>query len=105
MSNTQTISVGHTLSLALVILDQNGNPMITPPAITGAGWTDTNSAAETLTASADGQTASAVAIAPGPDTINVGLVAGGVSLTGSLAVEVDPAPQVPSGVSIVATVS
>jgi hypothetical protein len=101
-----TLAVGHTLNMALVFLDQNGNPMLTPVVPDAApSWTDTTSATETLTVSGSGLTAVGTPVAPGTDTVSVALAVGGVSFTATLDVTVTSAPQVLTSVSIAPTVS
>ena len=105
MASPVTLSMGHKLDLSFLILDQNGNPMLTQPAPDAAPvWSDTTPATETLAAAASGLTAVATPVAPGTDTINLSLVIGGKALTASLPVEVDAAPQVATSVVIVPAV-
>ena len=100
---TTVVTVGHKIDLAIIYLDQNGNPMLTPPAPDSVTWSNTNPAAETLASA--GSTATATAIAPGADEIDLAVVVGGVTFSAALAVEVDPAPQVLTSVQIEPTVS
>jgi hypothetical protein len=98
------VTVGHTVSFALVFLDQNGNPMLTTPVPDAPPvWTDTTQATGTLTAS--GNTASEVANAAGSDTVNVALSVGGVAFTASIGITVQAAAQVLTSVGITATVA
>ena len=101
MATTDT--VGQTLPLSLVYLDQNGAPMATPPTPDSPpSWSDTTPATETLTVAPDGMTATALAVAAGTDTVGVTVVVGGKTFSASLAVTVTPAPQVLTSVEIVA---
>jgi hypothetical protein len=100
-----TLSVGHKLQLAILYLDQNGNPMVTTPvADAPPSWTNSTPTTETLVVAGDGQTAVATAVAPGSDTINLSLDVGGVAFSATLAVTVQAAPQVLSSIAIDATV-
>ena len=100
-----TITLGHKLSLALQVLDQNGNPMLATVAFDAVPtWANTTPATETLLASGDGQSATATPVAVGPDTISVSCIIGGKTFTATLSVEVDPAAQVPTSIVIVPTV-
>ena len=102
---TTVLTIGHKLGLALQVLDQNGNPMLTPVTFDAAPvWANTTPATETLSAAADGQSATGTPVAPGADLISVSFTIGGVPFSATLAVEVDAAPQVPTSAVIVATV-
>jgi hypothetical protein len=103
MSTPVTVSVGHTVNCSLVFLDQNSNPMLVAPTPDSPPtWSDSTPATETLTAG--GLTASALAIAPGGDTISVSVSVGGVTFGATLGVTVTPAAQILSSVSISTTV-
>jgi hypothetical protein len=103
VSTPVTVSVGHNVQCSLVFLDQNGNPMLTTPTPDSPPtWSDSTPATETLTAG--GLTASALAIAPGGDTISVSVSVGGVTFGATLGVTVTAAPQTLTSVSIAATV-
>ncbi len=103
MSTPVTVSVGHTVNCALVFLDQNSNPMLTTPTPDSPPtWSDSTPATETL--SPGGLTASALAIAPGGDTISVSVTVNAVSYGATLGVTVTPAPQQLTSVSIATTV-
>ena len=96
-----TVNVGHTVSFALVYLDQNGNPMLTAPTPDSPPvWSDTTPATGTLTAAASGLTASELAIAAGTDTVNVTVTVGGKTFTASVDLAVAAAPQVLTTVGI-----
>ncbi len=103
MSNID-VTVGHKVSMTLVFLDQNGNPMLTPVAPDAVPtWSDTTPATGTLSAGADGLSASELAVAAGTDVVNVSLAVGGVAFAASLGITVAEAPQVLTSVSITAT--
>lgn len=100
-----TVTLGHNIGLSLTVLDQNGNPLLTPPTFDAPPvWTNTTPATETLKVAADGATAEADTVAAGTDVISVDAKIGGVDFTATLAVEVDAAPQVPTSLVINATV-
>jgi len=101
-----TVTVGHTIALAIAYLDQNGNPMLTTPTPDAAPqWSNTTPATETLVAAADGNSAVATAVAAGNDVINLALAVGGKQFTATLAVTVAAVPQVLTSIAIVPTVS
>jgi hypothetical protein len=103
MSTPVTVSVGHTVNCSLVFLDQNSNPMLVQPTPDSPpAWSDSTPATETLTAG--GLTASALAIAPGGDTISVSVSVGGVTFGATLGVTVTAAPQTLTSISIAAVV-
>lgn len=96
-----TVSVGHQINCTIEFLDQNGNPMVTPPVPDAPPtWTNASTATDTLTAAANGLTATDVAVAPGTDTITVDLKVGGVDFTASVGVDVTAAPQVLTSIAI-----
>ena len=100
-----TLNIGHQLSLAVQVLDQNGNKMLVQPTFDAPPvWTNTTPATETVVADPTGLTAVGTPIAPGTDTISVSFSIGGVPFSSGLAVTVDPAPQVATSAAIVATV-
>ena len=101
-----TVSVGHKVNMSLVFLDQNGNPMLTPPAPDSPPvWTDTTAATETIAPAADGLSCVGTAIATGGDTVSVTAVVAGASFAASLAVTVSPVAQVLTSIQIAATIS
>ncbi len=103
MSNID-VTVGHKVSMTLVFLDQNGNPMLTPVVPDAVPtWSDSTPATGTLSAGADGLSASELAVAAGTDVVNVSLAVGGVAFAASLGITVAEAPQVLTSVSITAT--
>ena len=100
------VTVGHTVSMKLVFLDQNGNPMLTAVTPDAApAWSDTTPATGTLTVGADGLSATELAITAGADVVNVSLAVGGVAFAASLGITAAAAPQVLTSVQILATVS
>lgn len=101
-----TLSVGHTLNMSIQFLDQNGNPMLTPPTPDSPpSWSDTTSATETLAPAANGLSCVGTPIAAGSDVVNLSVVVGGQTFSATLDVTVDAAPQVLTSVAIAATVS
>src|SRR5690242_19198695 len=98
------VTVGHKVTMNLVFLDQNGNPMlttVTPDAV--PTWTDTTPATGTLTAGADGLSATELAIAAGTDVVNVSVTVGGVAFAASLGITSTAVPQVLTSIQINAT--
>ncbi len=80
---------GQTLPLSIEYLDQNGTPMAVSPLLdVPPSWANNTPATETLTASPDGLTASALAVAAGTDTVRVSLSVGGVQFSATLDVTV-----------------
>lgn len=101
-----TLEVGQTLNMALVFLDQAGNPMTTTPTPDSPpAWVDSTPATETLTVDGTGLAATGTPLAPGTDTVSVTVVVGGVSFSASLDVTVTAAPQVLTSIAIVPTVA
>lgn len=97
----QTLNVGQTDELSIVFLDQNGQPMATSPTVDAPpGWSNTDSATDSITVSADGLTATLTALAAGTDSVNLTLAVQGKSFSASLDVTVVPAPQVLTSVEI-----
>lgn len=99
------LSLGHNVECTLVVLDQNGNPMLTPVAFAAPPvWSNTTPAVETIVPSADGLTCEGTLLTVGTDSITVTatLPGGTAPLTASVAVTVDPAPQVATSLSIAA---
>jgi hypothetical protein len=100
---TEIVTVGNTLDFSVVILDQNGVPLVTQPNLSGVTftWTQTTPATDTLTA--NGATATDVAVAVGTDTISVsatGIPGAAGPISGSLPLQVNAAPQVPTSLQI-----
>jgi hypothetical protein len=102
---TTVLTIGHKLGLALQVLDQNGNPMLTPVVFDAVpAWSNTTPATETLSVAADGQSATGTPVAPGTDLVSVSFTIGGVGFSATLAVEIDAAPQVPTSAVIIPTI-
>lgn len=100
-----TLAVGHKLELAIMFLDQNGNPMLVPPVPDATPtWTNTTPATEVLTPAASGLTAEGIPTAPGSDTVTLSIVVGGVTFNATLDVTVTASPQVLTSVGIAPTV-
>lgn len=105
MSTPVTVSVGHKVTASLVFLDQNANPMlIAPTPDSPPTWTDSTPATGTLTAAADGLSATEIANTTGTDTISVSVSVGGTTFSATLGVTVTPAPQVLTSVDLTSTV-
>lgn len=104
--NPVAVNVGHTVSMSIVWLDQNGNPMLTTPVPDAPpAGTDTTPSTGTLTVAPGGMTATELAIAAGTDTVDLSLSVGGEAFSASLGITVSAAAQVLTSVSIAATVS
>lgn len=110
MANSVAVNVGHKVSMSLLLLDQNGNPMLTQPTLDPSpapAWTGASvpasPAAGTLTPS--GATATFVAAEPGTENVGVTVDVGGDAFSASLAIVVSAAPQVLSAVEIVGSVT
>jgi hypothetical protein len=102
---TTILTIGHKLGLSIQVLDQNGNPMLTPVVYDAAPvWSNTTPATETLSVATDGQTATGTPVAPGLDTVSVSFSIGGKVFNASLGVEIDAAPQIATSAVIIATV-
>src|SRR5271154_4010124 len=70
-----TVNLGHTISMSIAFLDQNGNPMLTTPTPDSPPvWTNTTPATETVAAAANGLTAVATPVAVGTDTVNLAVI-------------------------------
>lgn len=99
-----TVNLGHKVECDFTVLDQNGNPMLTPVALDApAAWSNTTPATETIVASPDGTTCEGTTVAVGTDTISLAFAIGGVAFAASVDVVVAAAPQVPTSVVINAT--
>lgn len=97
------LSLGHKVECTLVVLDQNGNPLLTPVAFaTPPVWSNTTPATETILPSADGLTCEGTLLVVGTDVINVSatLPGGSAPVQASVAVTVDPAPQVATSIRV-----
>jgi hypothetical protein len=101
-----TLSVGHTDTITIQQLDQNGNPMLAPVTPdTPPVWTNTALTVETIAPAASGLSAVATPIAPGADVISVTLTVGGVTFTASLDETVTAAPQALTSIVLVPNVN
>jgi|SRR5271166_334350 len=101
-----TLSLGHTLSMSIAFMDQNGNPMLTTPTPDAApAWSDTTPATETLAPSGDGLTCTGTPVAVGTDTVSLALAVGGAAFSATLDVTVTAAPQVLTSIGIVPVVN
>jgi hypothetical protein len=101
------VTVGHTVIDTILFLDQNGNPMLVSPVPDSPPtWTkmapDTT---DTLAVSADGLTATILALAEGADTINLTVVVAGTSYAAKQDLNITAVPQVLTSVAIQATVN
>jgi hypothetical protein len=104
--STVNLNVGHTVSMSLVFLDQNGNPMlVTPTPDSAPVWSDTTPATGTLTAASSGLTAQEVALAVGTDEVEVSVVVGGATFQATVDLNVQAAPQVLTSVAIATEVN
>ena len=99
------VNVGHSVALSIKYLDQNGNPMITPPTPDASPPILWLSAKVVGTLVPSGATATYNATAPGNDDVEVQVQIGGTLFTASLAIEVDAVPQVFTSIAIGAVVS
>lgn len=95
------VSLGHNVTGKITFLDQHGNPMLTPVVPDAAPvWSNLATDVETVTASADGLSMSAVPAKVGVDTISVKVTVGGAEFAATLDVEVTPEVQVFTSVAI-----
>jgi hypothetical protein len=101
-----TVNVGHSVTMTLTYLDQNGNPMLTPPTPDSPpSWSDTTPATGTLTEQPGNLEAIETAVAPGNDVVSVSVVVGGQTFSASLGITVQAAPQVLTSVEITPVVN
>ena len=101
-----TLAVGHKLEMAIIFLDQNGNPMLVAPTVDSApNWTNTTGGTETIVPSASGLSCEATPLTSGTDTVSLSVTVGGVSFKTTLDVTVTAAAQVLTSVAIEPTVS
>ncbi len=102
-----TLDVGKTELLAISYLDQDGKEMLPAPTPDAPPvWSQLTPASETLTAAADGNTATAVGLAAGTDTVEVDLTVGGISFKATIDATINvvaPPAQVLTSIAIVAT--
>jgi hypothetical protein len=102
------LTVGHTATGVVAFLDQNGNPMLTPPVPDSPPtWTNNPvpAGADTLTPATNGLGATLVANDAGTDTVNFSVVVGGVTFSASTAVSISAAAQVLTSVALGWTVA
>lgn len=99
------VNVGHSVALSIQYLDQNGNPMITPPTPDPSPPILWMSAKVAGTITQSGAAATYKATAPGNDSVEVQVQIGGALFAASLAIEVDAVPQVFTSIAIGAVVS
>lgn len=101
-----TFNVGHTDTMTIAYLDQNGNPMlVTPTPDSPPTWVQTTPATDTLTVAASGLSAVALGLAAGTDVITLTVIVSGVTFTAVDDLTVTAAPQVLTSVAIVDTVA
>jgi len=100
------VTVGHEVIDTIVYMDQNGNPMlVTPVPDAPPVWANIAAATvDTLTVSADGSTATLVAVGAGVDSVALTLNVGGVAFSATQQLNITAAPQVLTSVGIAATV-
>ena len=80
-----TQNVGQTTSFSIAYFDQNGAPMaVTPTPDATPAWSQSDPTVDTLTAAADGNTASALGLKAGTETIEVALAVGGHSFSATI---------------------
>jgi hypothetical protein len=102
------LTVGHTATLGITYLDQNGNPMLTAPVPDSPpSWTNNPSApsVDTFTPSTDGTSATLVANSAGSDSVGLSVIVGGQTFPASLAVTISAEAQVLTAVAISSTVN
>lgn len=100
-----TVNVGHLAGMVIRQFDTNGNPMLTPVTFDAPPvWTQTTPATDTLAPAADGNSATATAVAPGTDTITCTATFQSVAYVAQQPLTVSPAPQVFGGIALVTTV-
>ena len=106
MAAPVTFSVGHTDTMTIAYLDQNGNPMLeTPVPDSPPVWSQDTPATATLTASGDGTSATETGIAAGTDTVSLSVVIGGATFAASLSVTVSAEAQTLSSVDILSSIA
>jgi hypothetical protein len=105
--NPIAVNVGHVVNMALVALDQNGNPMLTQPTPDSTPtWTDAPApaGAATLVVAANGLTAVDTAVEVGTDTVNATAIVSGVTYTATLPITISAVPQTLTSYEITAAV-
>ncbi len=102
-----TLDVGKTENLGIVYKDENGQVMSPAPTPDlPPAWAQTSPASDTLTAAADGNSATALGLAAGIDTIQMTVVVGGtvfVAVSNATINAVAPPAPVLTSVEISAT--
>ncbi len=100
-----TVVAGHKIEMAISFLDQNGQPMLTPPTPDSPPvWSNTAPSIDALVVASDGLSAEDDALAVGSDTVSLAVKVGGVEFDATLPVVVTAAPQVLTSIEIVPTV-
>ena len=102
------LTVGHSDTMTIEYLDQNGNPMLAPVTPDSPPtWTNTPASppVDTFTVSPDGSSAVLAATAPGADTVNLSVTVAGKTFTASLGVAISAAPQVLTSVAIASAIN
>ena len=103
-ASSTTLTLGHTLGMVAVFLDQHGNHMLQTPTLDAApAWTNTTPAVAAITPGA--YSCAAVPVAAGTDTITLTVVSGGKTFTATNDVTVSGAAQVLTSVAIASTVT
>ena len=88
--------------MSIGYFDQHGNPMAPAPTPDAPPqWTQANPAADTLTPAPDGNSATALGLAAGSDTISLSLTVGGATFSATLDLTVSAEPQVLTSIQIV----
>lgn len=98
--------VGDTVAFGIKFVAADGTEVTGIKPDSAPAWSDSNSAVETITESADGLTAGGPVIAAGTDTVKVDLMVGGVpfsALSVVTATVVTPPPPAFDHIEIVAT--
>jgi hypothetical protein len=102
-----TMNAGQSSNLSIAFLDQNGQPMATPPTPDAPpGWANTAPASvDTLLAAPGGMTSILTGVGAGTDTVRVSLAVGGVQFAATLDVTIDAAvsQQTLTSIGIVAS--
>ncbi len=102
-----TIDVGKTENLGIIYKDENGLVMSpTPTPDLPPAWAQSAATVDTLTAAADGSTATSIGLTPGVDTIQMTVVVGGtvfVAVSNATINAVAPPAPVLTSVEISAT--
>jgi hypothetical protein len=83
-----TENVGQTSTLSIHYWDATGAEITAPVLDSPASWSQTTPATDTLTASADGNSATVVGLAAGSDTVQVQVMVGGKQFSATIDVTV-----------------